>query len=117
MHGAGSANRLAVPPASGSEPVMAKPLPLQVKDEYLPRELGELRKDIESLPRQCRERMLPLCDRICHFLHLQGRLFEMAQETVDRLQLDVKYLLFDLDCTQRERDEAVEELENLTEGW
>jgi hypothetical protein len=96
---------------------MAKPLPLKVKDEYLPRELNELRKDIETLPRQIRERMLPLCDRICHFLHLQGRLFELAQETVDRLQLDVKYLMFDLDCTRNERDEAVEELENLTEGW
>jgi hypothetical protein len=96
---------------------MAKPLPLKVKDEYLPRELGELRKEIEALPRKLRDRMLPLCDRVTHFLHLHGRLFELAQETVDRVQLDVKYLLFDLDCTRHERDEAVEELENLTEGW
>jgi hypothetical protein len=96
---------------------MAKPLPLKVKDEYLPQELAQLRTEIEHLPRQIRDRMLPLCDRICHFLHLHGRLFELAQETVERLQLDVKYLLFDLDCTSRERDDAVEELENLTEGW
>ena len=96
---------------------MAKPLSATVKEDFLPRELNELRKEIEGLPRSIRERMLPLCDRICHFIHLQGRLFEMSQESVDRLQLDVKYLLFDLDCTTRERDEAIEELENLTEGF
>jgi len=40
--------------------------------------------------------MLPLCDRVCPTCHLQGRLFELAQDTVERLQLDIKYLLFDL---------------------
>jgi hypothetical protein len=95
---------------------MAAPLPPQVKEEYLPREFVEIRLEIERLPRKIRDRMLPLCDRICHYVHLQGRLFEMAQETAERLQLDVKYLLFDLDCTRKERDDAVEELENLTEG-
>ena len=96
---------------------MAKPLSSPVKDQFLPREIAELREQVHNLPRSIRDRMLPLCDKICHFIHLQGRLFEMAQESADRLQLDVKYLLFDLDCTRGERDEAVEELENLTEGW
>src|SRR6516162_5242816 len=78
------------------EKIMAKPLPLKVKDEYLPPELAQLRQQIEALPRSIRDQMLPLCDRVTHFLHLQGRLFEVAQETVDRLQLDVNYLAFDL---------------------
>ncbi len=96
---------------------MAKPMSVSVKEEFLPREIADLRMEVECLPRSIRDRMLPLCDKICHFIHLQGRLFEMAQESVDRLQLDLKYLMFDLDCTRGERDEAVEELENLTEGW
>jgi hypothetical protein len=99
---------------------MAKPLPPSVPNEYLPQEVHQLRKELEGLPRSMRERLLPLCDRVSHFIHLQGRLFEMAQETVERLQLDVKYLLFDLDCTRLERDNLRQELENYTgggEGW
>jgi hypothetical protein len=95
---------------------MAKPLPLTVKEEYLPPETGLMRKEIEQLPRSIRDRMLPLCDRICHYLLLQGRLFELAQDTVERLQLDVRYLLFDLDCTRKERDDAMAELQKLIEG-
>jgi hypothetical protein len=95
---------------------MAKPLPLSINQDFLPRELGELRKDVEGLPRSVRDKLLPLCDRICHYIHLQGRLFEMAQETVDRLQLDVKYLMFDLDVTRGERDELRMELESYTGG-
>jgi len=96
---------------------MAAPLSAPAKAEFLPREINDLRKEVEGLPRSIRERMLPLCDKVCHYMHLQGRLFELAQDTVERLQLDIKYLLFDLDCTRTERDEAVDELENLTEGW
>jgi hypothetical protein len=98
---------------------MAKPLPPSPTQEFLPREMTDLRKEIEGLPRSVRDRLLPLCDRICHFIRLQGRLFELAQETVDRVQLDMKYLLFDLDCTRRERDDLRQELENYTggEGW
>src|SRR5438876_693586 len=105
-------------PTLKRELVMTKPLPTKSKrEEYQPREMSDLRAEVENLPRSIRDRLLPLCDRICHFIYLQGRLFEVAQETVDRLQLDVKYLSFDLDCTRQERDQAVDELENLTEGW
>jgi hypothetical protein len=98
---------------------MTKPLSSPFPEEFLPQEIKDLRKQLEGLPRSARERLLPLCDRICHFIHLQGRLFEIAQETVDRLQLDMKYLLFDLDCTKGERDALRQELENYTggEGW
>jgi hypothetical protein len=95
---------------------MAKPLPPSSIQEFLPHEIGELRKDIEALPRSVRDRLLPLCDKICHFIHLQGRLFEMAQETADRLHLDLKYLMFDLDMTKLERDELQQELKNYTGG-
>ena len=96
---------------------MARPSPVHPNQEFLPKEMGQLRKEVENLPRSIRDRMLPLCDKVSHFICLQGRLFEMAQESADRLQLDVKYLLFDLDCTRGERDSFREELENLTEGY
>jgi hypothetical protein len=96
---------------------MAKPVPLTISTEYLPKEVGNLRKEIEQLPRSLRDRLLPWCDKICRFIYLQGRLFEMAQENLDRLQLEMKCLHFDLDCTRQERNELQEELENHTEGW
>jgi hypothetical protein len=96
---------------------MAKPISVQSMSDYLPKEIGSIRAEVERLPLSVRDRLLPLCDKICHFIGLQGRLFEMAQESADRLQLEVKYLMFDLDCTRGERDAFREELENLTEGW
>jgi len=96
---------------------MAETLPQTKCNDYLPKEIGQLRSEVEQLPRSVRDRLLPLCDKICHFLCLQGRLFELAQEAVDRLLLEAKCQQFDLDWTRRERDEFRHELENLTEGW
>jgi hypothetical protein len=96
---------------------MAKSHAEVANNEFLPKEIGQLRTEIEQLPRTIRDRLLPLCDKICHFLCLQGRLFELAQETVDRQHLEAKCLYFDLDWTRRERDEFRKALENFTEEW
>ena len=55
--------------------------------------------------------LIPLCDRAGHFARLQSRLVRIAQDAVDQLQLDIKYLLFDLEATRRERDELREHLQ------
>lgn len=34
------------------------------------------------------------------------RILELVQETLAQLRLDMKYIIFDLECTRRERDEA-----------
>jgi len=96
---------------------MVKPLPPTRRKDYLPPEISILRTEVEQLPRSIRDRLLPLCDKLCHFMYVQGRLFEMSQETAERLDLDVKYLRFDLDVTRRERDQFREELENWTQGF
>ena len=85
---------------------MAKPLSVEWrKDQQLPQELVELRNHLDKLPLQVRDQLIPLCDRVGHFARLQNRLVRIAQDAVDQLQLDVKYLLFDLEATRRERDE------------
>jgi len=96
---------------------MIKPISATKSTDYLPKDIGLLRAEVERLPASIRDRMLPLCDKLTHFMCLQGRLFEATQEAVDRLQLESKYLTFDLDCTRHEREELRQELENLTEGW
>lgn len=90
---------------------MADSMPTDWKKEHLPQELLDLRTHLESLPLHLRAKMVPLCDRVCHFTRLQSRLVQIAQDTVDQLHLDVKYLLFDLDITRRERDSLRQELE------
>lgn len=49
-------------------------------------------------------------------LNMQERVIKIAQDAVDQLQLDVKYLIFDLEATKRERDEAQEALWEDLEG-
>lgn len=34
----------------------------------------------------------------------------LVQETLQQLRLDVKYMAYDLECTRRERDEAIAKL-------
>ena len=80
----------------------------------IPTELLMLQKQIDQLPRTLRESMKPLCDRMVHFVRLQGRLVRIAQEAVDQLQLDVKYLQFDVEATRRERDAL---REAMGEDW
>lgn len=34
------------------------------------------------------------------------RILDLVQEALSQLRLDMKYIMFDLECTRRERDEA-----------
>lgn len=93
---------------------MAQPLPLDWrKDPQLPNDLINLRNHLDQLPLPLREQLVPLCDRAGHFARLQSRLVRIAQDAVDQLQLDMKYLLFDLEATRRERDELRGQLESM----
>jgi hypothetical protein len=84
------------------------------KDQY-PQELVDLCTHLDQLPAPWRDKLLPLCERLGHFSRLQTRLVRIAQDAVDQLQLDVKYLLYDLETTRRERDELKEVLDALDE--
>jgi hypothetical protein len=75
-----------------------------------PPELEELRGYLNQLPLPWRERMLPLSDRVAQYIRLQNKLLRMSQESVEQLQLDVKYLLFDVEATRRECEELLREL-------
>jgi hypothetical protein len=92
---------------------MAQPLRPSAGTEPLPREMLELCNQVGKLGLAPRQKLGPLCERVGHLLQLQGRLLRIAQDTVDQLQLDVKYLLFDLEVTRRERDALKQELENM----
>jgi len=94
---------------------MAQPLPPNWRKDYLPPELHELRRHLEQIPSPWRAKLLPLCEQVCHLSRMQGKLVTIAQETIDQLQLDMKYLMFDVEATRRERDEFRQQLEELQE--
>ena len=77
----------------------------------VPPELAELRARVEALPPRWRRELLPLCDRLATMVGHQDRLVSAAQQAVDDLQLDHKYLQFDLEATRRECDDLRQQLE------
>jgi hypothetical protein len=89
---------------------MARPHSPEWRKDQIPSELIELRTQIEELPLHHRQKLLPLCERLHHYTRLHSRLLRIAQEAVDQLQLDAKYMQFDLEATRRERDELQREL-------
>jgi hypothetical protein len=89
---------------------MAKPLPTEWRTDQVPQELCELKAQLSQVPQPWREKLMPLCERLSQYTRLQSRLVRIAQDAVDQLQLDVKYLLFDLEVTRKERDELMREL-------
>jgi hypothetical protein len=93
---------------------MPEPLAAEWRhDPQLPRDLIDLRSHLDQLPLHFRERLVTLCDRVGHYARLQSRLVRIAQDAVDQLQLDVKYLTFDVEATRRERDELIQQLREL----
>ncbi len=81
--------------------------------EELPVELVELRKRVELLPEYTRQKLLPLCEKVAQISRLQSRMVKIAQDAVDQLQFDIKYLVFDLEATRRERDAYRQQLEEI----
>ena len=94
---------------------MAQPKSPEWRKDQIPSELIDLKKQLEDLPLHLRQKLLPLCERLHHYNRLHSRLLRIAQEAVDQLQLDAKYMQFDLEATRRERDDLLREIRGLDE--
>lgn len=88
------------------ESLMPAPLPTTApQHEELPHELVELRSAIAALPIELRNRLEPLALRVVESTRRRRRILNLVQEALGQLRLDMKYLLFDLEATRRERDD------------
>ncbi len=65
-------------------------------------ELGELLRDVQS---ENHETVLNSYNRVAESVLRRRRILGLVQEALSQLRLDVKYLMFDLEMTRRERDE------------
>ena len=81
------------------------------KSDKLPSEVEELMAAIESLPEHHRNQLEPIAKRVVASTKRRRRILSLVQDALSQLRLDMKYLLFDLEATRRERDEYRQQLE------
>ena len=69
------------------------------------RELTELLRLVDDLPAEYRPDLYKVLDRLAACLERRQLLLGYVQESLNQMSLDLKYLIFDLEVTRRERDE------------
>ena len=91
---------------------MSQPLP-KSQDENceIPAELTELVAVIEHLPAEARGQVEPTLQRVVETTKRRRRILSLVQDALAQLRLDMKYLVFDLEATRRERDDFKQRLE------
>jgi len=72
--------------------------------EELPKDVSDLAAAVERLPAEYRTRLEPLLVRVVDSTKRRRRILNLVQEALAQLRLDMKYLVFDLEATRRERD-------------
>jgi hypothetical protein len=80
-------------------------------NDETPIELQEMAKAINALPARYRDSITPALQRVVECSTRRRRILNLVQEALSQLRLDMKYLIFDLEATRRERDEYREQLE------
>ena len=81
------------------------------QEDELPCELIELAKQIAQVPGPNHEDLDAAFCRVVDAVKRRRRILAIVQEALSQLRLDIKYLMFDLDVTRKERDELLERLE------
>ena len=78
-------------------------------DDELPNELIELARRIAALPPEYQPALEKPYAQVVESVRRRRRILGVVQEALSQLRLDIKYLMFDLDMTRRERDELLAE--------
>jgi hypothetical protein len=74
--------------------------------DELPLDLQQLASAIERLPSAQREQLEPFFERVAAGTRRRRRILVLVQDALSQLRLDMRYLVFDLEATRRERDEC-----------
>ncbi len=72
--------------------------------DELPKDIIELGQMIAALPANFRTQIDPVLARVVESTRRRRRILTLVQEALSQLRLDMKYLVFDLEATRRERD-------------
>ena len=77
----------------------------------LPTEILQLTEAVQVLPSQHRQVIEPILKRVTQSTRRRRRILTLVQDALGQLRLDMKYLMFDLEATRRERDDYRRQLE------
>lgn len=75
-----------------------------VSSDEFPKDVADLAAAIAELPAEHRSRLEPMVSRVVESTRRRRRILNLVQEALSQLRLDMKYLVFDLEATRRERD-------------
>jgi len=78
-----------------------------------PSELVDLLKVIEMLPPAQRITIQPAFQRVVESTNRRRKILQLVQDSIGQLRLDMKYLVFDLEATRRERDAYQRQIQEL----
>ena len=79
--------------------------------DQLPIDLNDLISAVESLPQKYRTELEKPLNRVVEYTRRRRRILNLIQEALSQLRMDMKYMMFDLEATRRERDEYKNSLE------
>jgi hypothetical protein len=69
-----------------------------------------LQSAIDNLSTESKLVLQPLFQRVLESTNRRRKILQMVQESIGQLRLDMKYLVFDLEATRRERDDLQRQL-------
>lgn len=84
---------------------------IQDKNDHLPMDLNELVLSVEQIPEEYRQLLEQPLSRVVEYTRRRRRILSLIQEALSQLRMDMKYLMFDLEATRRERDSYKNSLE------
>ena len=87
------------------------PQSVEKPSDELPQEVIELTAVLNQLPIEVRQTIEPLVTRVVESTRRRRRILNLVQDALGQLRLDMKYLVFDLEATRRERDELRQKLD------
>ena len=80
-------------------------------NEEIPADVRQLAEFVRALPAEHADQIVPVLERVLESTKRRRRILTLVQDALGQLRLDMKYLMFDLEATRRERDDYKTQLE------
>ena len=84
-----------------------------LEQDQIPADLQRLANAIAAMPSEQAVALTPWIDAVVESTKRRRRILSLVQDALSQLRLDMKYLMFDLEATRRERDEYQMKLEEF----